>query len=170
MYEVTDINLMLKSLLPDNVNVKFTIDIFRLKSVLKTNQVLKFTRRSFFSTFLGFTQYHSGPLNDIEGFVQVIPGTHIDNKLLKITGIDKVRSKYDCVNGSIVNGLREPIVYSFALNKFPDHKIYKEPKIKLFKKLNKHVLSQITFYLEDDDHKPVDFSRETIFFCQLIKI
>ena len=29
----------------------------------------------------------------------------------------------------------------------------------------------ITFYLEDDDHKPVDFNGETISFtCQLIKI
>ena len=29
----------------------------------------------------------------------------------------------------------------------------------------------ITFYLEDDDHKPIDFNGETISFtCQLIKI
>ena len=29
----------------------------------------------------------------------------------------------------------------------------------------------MTFYFEDDDHKPVDFNNETISFtCQLIKI
>ena len=40
-----------------------------------------------------------------------------------------------------------------------------------FSKLNKSVLSHITFYLEDDDHKPVDFHNETLSFtCQLIKI
>ena len=52
-----------------------------------------------------------------------------------------------------------------------DVKQNKEPRVKLFKKVNKSVLSHITFYFEDDDHKPVDFNNETISFtCQLIKI
>ena len=52
----------------------------------------------------------------------------------------------------------------------PVIKIYKEPKIKFFKK-NKRVLSHITFYLEDDDCKSVNCNGETISFtCQLIKI
>ena len=70
-----------------------------------------------------------------------------------------------------MNGVKEPILFSFSLDKPPVHKIYKEPKVKLFKKINKSVLSHITFYLEDDDHKSVDFNNETILFtCQLIKI
>ena len=79
--------------------------------------------------------------------------------------------KCNFIQGSIVNGIREPILYSFALNSPPNHKIYKEPRIKLPKKINKSVLSHITFYFEDDDHKPVDFNNGTISFtCQLIKI
>ena len=70
-----------------------------------------------------------------------------------------------------MNGTREPILYSFALDQPPSHKIYEEPKVKLFKKLNKSVLSHITFYLEDDEYKAVDFNGEMISFtCQLIKI
>ena len=43
--------------------------------------------------------------------------------------------------------------------------------MKLYKKVNKSVLSHITFYLEDDDYKPDDFNGEKISFtCQLIKI
>ena len=39
---------------------------------------------------------------------------------------------------------------------------------KLFAKVNKSVLSHITFYLEDDDHKPVGFDNEIVrFTCQL---
>ena len=68
-----------------------------------------------------------------------------------------------------MNGVREPILYSFALDKPPGLKIYKEPKIELFKRINKSVLSHITFYSEDDDHKAFDFNGETIrFTCQLI--
>ena len=47
--------------------------------------------------------------------------------------------KCDCFNGSIVNGVREPILYSFSLDKPTRHKVYKEPRIKLFKKVNKSV-------------------------------
>ena len=40
-----------------------------------------------------------------------------------------------------------------------------------FLKKNKRVLSHPTFYLDDDDYKPVDFNGETISFtCQVIKI
>ena len=53
----------------------------------------------------------------------------------------------------------------------PGYKIYREPRVKLFKKINKSVLSHITFYFEDVGHKPGDFNNETISFtCQLIKI
>ena len=72
---------------------------------------------------------------------------------------------------SIVNGLREPILYSFAREKPPLYKIHNQPRVKFLKKINKSVLSHITFYLEDDNHKPVDFNIETIgFTCELKKI
>ena len=37
--------------------------------------------------------------------------------------------------------------------------------------INKSVMSHITFYLGEDDHKPVDFNNKTVSFtCQLIKM
>ena len=171
IYEVVDLNNTLKYILPDNVKINVTIDDVRLKSNLKNNQTLNFTEKSFFYTILGFTQSHSYPLDDIEGFYQLIPGSYKSDKPINITGIDKIHLKCDCIQGSIVTGIREPVLYSFALDQPPGHKLYKEPKVKLFKKINKSVLSHITFYLEDDDYNPVDFNNETISFtCQLIKI
>ena len=101
----------------------------------------------------------------------MIAGLYKSDKPINITGFDRVHLKCDCIQGSIVNGVREPILFSFALSSPPGQKIYKEPRVKLFKKVNKSVLSHITFYFEDDDHKPVDFQGDTISFtCQLIKI
>ena len=171
IYEVVEINNTLKHILPDNIKVNITIDDIRLKSNLEINQTLIFTSKSFFHTILGFTQSHQGPLNDIEGFYQILPGSYEGNKPINLTGIDKVHLKADCIQGSIVSGVREPILFSFALSSPPGHKIYKEPRFKLFKKINKSVLSHITFLFEDDDHKAVDFNGETASFtCQLIKI
>ena len=171
IYEVVDLNNTLKHILPNNVKVNITIDDIRLKSNLKINQTLIFTERSFFYSILGFTQSRSYPLNDIDSHYQLIAGSYKSDKPINITGIDKIHLKCDCIQGSIVNGIREPILYSFALSSPPGHKLYKEPRIKLFKKINKSILSHITSYFEDDDHKPVDFNNETISFtCQLIKI
>ena len=171
IYNIVDSNKTLKNILPNNVKINITIDERKYKTDLKINQILLFTNRSFFYTILGFTQSHQGPLNDIEGFYQIIPGSYKSDKPINITGIDKVHLKCDCIDGSIMNGTREPILYSFALDQPPGHKIYKAPKVKLFKKINKSVLSHITFYLEDDDYRPVDFNNEIVLFtCQLIKI
>ena len=153
------------------MKISVTIDDKIYKTNLKSNQTLIFTNNSFFYTILGFTQSHSYPLDDIEGFYQLIAGSYKSKKPIKITGIDKVHLKCDCIQGRIMNGIREPILYIFALDQPPNHKILKEPKIRLFKKINKRVLSHITFYLEDDDYKPVDFNNEIVSFtCQLIKI
>ena len=171
IYNIVDLNKTLKNILPNNVKISITVDELKYKTDLKINQTLIFTNKSFFYTILGFNQSHQGPLNDIEGFYQILPGSYKSDKPINITGIDKVRLKCDCIDGSIMNGIREPILYSFSLDQPPGHKIYKEPKVKLFKKINKSILSHITFYLEDDDYKSVDFNNETIsFICQLIKI
>ena len=171
IYEIVDLNNTLNHILPNNMKINVTIDDIRLKSNLKINQTLIFTERSFFYTILGFTQSRSYPLDDIDSHYQLIAGSYISNRPINITGIDKIHLKCDCIQGSIVNGIREPILYSFALSSPPGHKIYKEPRVKLFKKVKKSVLSHITFYLEDDDYKPVDFNNEIVSFtCQLIKI
>ena len=104
-YEVVDINNTLKHILPDDVKVSVTIDDIRLKSILKTNQTLIFTEKSFFYTILGFTQSRSYPLDDIDGFYQLIAGSYKSDKPINITGSDKIHLKCDCIQGSIVNGI-----------------------------------------------------------------
>ena len=75
IYEITDINTTLNYILPNNVKVTITIDDIRLKSILKMNQTLMFTKKSFFDTILGFLESHSYPIQDIDGFYQLIVGS-----------------------------------------------------------------------------------------------
>ena len=119
----------------------------------------------FFHSKSAFTQSHSGHLNDRpQGKNQKIPEIYKSEKSNNITGIHKFHLKCDSVNGSILYGVPEHILFSFASDKPPGHKIYKEPRIKFFRKVKQHVLSRITFYLEDDEHKPINFNGETISF------
>ena len=107
--QISDINNALKNILPDNVKISVTIDERRYKSNLEINQTLIFTKKSFFYTILGFTQSQSYPIDDIDGFYQLIAGLYKSNKPINITGTDKVHLKCDCFDGSTVNGVREPI-------------------------------------------------------------
>ena len=77
-YEVVDLNNTLKKILPDNVKVSLTTDDtrFQLKSNLKKNQTLIFTKKSFFYTIFGFTRSHSYPLDDKNWFHQLIAGSY----------------------------------------------------------------------------------------------
>ena len=170
-YEMVDLNNALKYILPNNVKVNVTKDGVRAKSIKKLTHSPNFTEKSFFYTILDLTRYHSYPSDDIEGFYQLIAGSYKSAKPINLTGTDKLHLKCDCSQGSIVNGTAEPILYSYALSSPTCHRIYKQPEIKLFKKINKSVLSHITFYLEDDDHKSFSFNGETsTFTMQMIKI
>ena len=149
----------------------FTIDDFGSKSNLQFIQTLITFEKSLFYKIIGFTQSLLGVLGDIDEIFQLIPGGYKSDKPVNFTGMDKTHLKYDCINGSIVNGIREPIFFSFPLDQPARHKIQKEPGIELFKNVNEPILPHISFYLEDNNHKSIDFNGETISFtCQLIKI
>ena len=128
---------MIKSLLPKKLKVNITIDDNRLRPNLTTKKTRRFTEESFFYILLVFTLSHSRPQGDIGGFVQLIPGSYKSDKPKKITASDKIHLKCNFSNGSIARGFSEPILYFFTLISHPVHKIYKKPRMKLFKKMNK---------------------------------
>ena len=160
VYELVDINRIMKQKLSDSAfEFEFNIeaDTISMKSVLTTSNPINFNSK--LNELLGFTNTH------------YIEGTHISEKPVMITTTDKVHLKCDCVDGSIVNGIRKQILFSFNLSAPPGYKIIKEPIIILYKKINKTRLDSIQFFLEDNNHNPVDFNGETLTFTiQIIKI
>ena len=160
VYELVDINRIIKHKLSDSdFEFEFNIeaDTISMKSVLPTSNLIYFISK--LNELLGFT---------MEYYKQ---GVHISEKPVMITTTDKVHLKCDCVDCSIVNGIREQILFSFNLSAPPGYKIIKEPNIILYKKINKTRLDSIQFFLEDNNHNPVDFNSETLTFTiQIIKI
>ena len=70
--------------------------------------------------------------------------------------------KTDVIDGSILSGVRHPLFCSFVLEKPPGYKVFCEAKTIQNKKLKESVLNTITFYLEDDVDKEVNFKVETL--------
>ena len=90
---------------------------------------------------------------------------------MNLSTIKKIHLKYDAIDGSIVNGLRQPILFIFVLEKPAGCKVFCDPETKHYKKINEFVLNTITSYLENDNYKKVDFNGKTLTFTlQTIKI
>ena len=126
---------MIKSLLPKKVKVNITVDDISIRSNLITNKTIRFNKKSFLCTLLGFTQSHSGPPGDLEGFIQMTPGKYKSNRPINIKGILEIHLECAFFNGSIVNGIREQFLNSFVFISPPGHKKLEEPRIKLFQKI-----------------------------------
>ena len=131
---------------------------------------LRFNKKLFFHTFLGFTPYWDyKPTNAIHAYS---PGVYFSDKIiLNLKTINKNHLKCDCIDGSIQDGVRQSILFIFILDKPPGYKVICQLETIRYKKRNKSVLNTITFYLEDDNDQEVNFNGETMTFTlQMIKI
>ena len=148
---------------PSNV-IDIEYDDITMKTKLVVNSgiiAIRFDEKSFFSTVLGFTA----------GWDYKHYNKYISQKIVNLSNTNKIHLKCDVIDGSVASGLRQPILYSFVLDKLPGYKVFSEPETIHYKKINKSVLNAITFYLEDNDHKETNFNGETLTFkLQMIKI
>ena len=125
----------------DDLNKKTKLILTRSGSTFGT---LRFDIKSFFNTLLGFAPYWNyKPTNAI--FADA-PGVYTSDKIiLTLNTIDKIHLKCDVYDGSIQDGVRQPILFSFVLDKPSGYKVFCEPETVHYKKVNKSFLTTITF-------------------------
>ena len=70
---------------------------------------------------------------------------YTSEKIMMLIRIDKVHLQCDNIDGSVVNSLRKPILYSFVLDKPPGYKVFPEPETVHYKEMSKSVLDTIFF-------------------------
>ena len=121
---------------------------------------IRFDEFSFFSFILGFTpHWNYKHYNE-----------YIIQKIVNLSSTSKIRLNSDGINGSVVNEIRDPILFSFVLDKPAGYKVFCEPETIRYKRLNKPVLNTITFYLENNNKEEGDFNQEKLTFTlQMIK-
>ena len=96
----------------DSHSITIQFDDITMKSKLVVNTKLiaiLFHEKSFLSVIFGFTPHwdykHSNE--------------YICQKVIILSKIDKVPLKYNIIDGSLVNGIQEPILFNFILDKPP---------------------------------------------------
>ena len=141
---------------PSNVLVIEYDDITKkTKLVIKNGIIAKrFDEKSFFSTILGFTP----------GWEDKHYNEYTSGKIVSLNSTNKTQLKCDCIVGSVLSGIRQPILFSFVIDKPSGYKVFCEPETIHYKKINESVFNTIKFYLENYDIEDVDFNGETLTF------
>ena len=150
----------------DDLNKKTKLNLTRFGS---TFGMLRFDKNSFFKTFLGFK-----PLWDYKptnAFIADDLGVYTSDKIILYLNTKKNHLNSDCIDGSVQDGVRQPILLSFVLDKPSGYNVFCQPETIYYKKINKSALRTLTFYLEDNNNEDVDFNGETLTFTlQMIKV
>ena len=146
----------------DSFIIERDINTMKTKLIVGSEiNTLRFDEKSFFNTILGLAPYWDYKNHN----------EYVGEKIINLSSTNKIHLKSDVIDGSVVNGIRQPILFSFVLDKLPGYKVFCEPETIHYKKINKSVLNTVTFYLEDDSDKEVNFNQETLTFTlQMIKI
>ena len=169
IYTFKDISEVLSNLLQSEYNGEINKIVIEYDDIaMKTKLVvrpgiiaIRFDEKSFFSTILCFTSRW-----DYKHY-----NKYISQKLVNLSSTNKIHLKFDVIDGSLQDGIRQTILFSFVLEELSGYKVFCETETIHYKKIDKSVLNTIPFYLEDDNNEEVDFNGETLTFTlQMIKI
>ena len=139
----------------NSVDNEFDDITMKTKLVVRPDIIAtRFDEKLFFSTILGFN-----PHWDYEHYKE-----YISQKIVNLSSTNQIHLKNDVFDGSVVNGLKQPILYDFVLDKPASYKIFSKPETIHYIKVNKSVLNTITFYLEADNDEEVNFNGGTLTF------
>ena len=88
-------------------------------------------------------------------------GVFTIEKILNLGKTDKIHLECDCFDGSLANGIRQPIIFSFDSDKLSGYKIFCQPEKIDYEKINKSVLNTITVYTENNNNEKINLKGES---------
>ena len=117
------------------LRIEYDNNSMKTKLVLSPFAMLRFNEISFLNTLSGFTSFWDyKPTKTIHADSR---GVYTSEKNFKLISIQKIHLKSDVINGSVVNGIQEPMLFSILLDKPHGYKVSSEPEtIHFLKKVN----------------------------------
>ena len=113
---------------PSNViDTEYDDITMKIKLVVKNGILsIRFNEKSFFCTILGF----------FSGWDYKHYNKYTSQKIVNLGNTNKIHSKCDVIDGSVVNVLRQHTLFSFVLDKKPGYKVFCQPETVPYKKSN----------------------------------
>lgn len=156
-YEIITINEYIQKQLAKNNHPKaFNIEAndITLKCVIhieKPNVQILFNHNQSLNKLLGFRK------DIIEG-----AGEHEGENIVDILSVNSILVNCDIIEGSYLNGMQEPVLYSFFPDVPPGYKMNEKPNTVIYLPVTIPTINSIHIWLTDQNHKPLNLRGETI--------
>lgn len=161
-YEIESLNDEIQNLMRSNGDwdaanndyyISVSANTSTLKSIVDVTNVsykIDFTIENSIRTILGF---NSSTLSR---------GHNISDSIVNILDFSSIFVNCDCINGSYVNGISAPVIYSFGPKVSPGYRIVESPVNLVYLPLNRKILSEFSIWITDHAGRFIDFRGETI--------
>jgi len=151
-YEIDDINKVLQSALGRD-NIKLTANNNLLRSVIKSNYYIDFTKDYSIGSVLGFPK--STPILE----KNII---HTSPESVNIIKVNAINLTCNIIKGAYRDGVNEHVLHTFYPTVPPGFKIVEKPHNLVYLPVNTSHISDIVLNVLDQDGNIVDFRGELI--------
>ena len=76
--------------------------------------------------------------------------------------VNSILTHCDVITGSIVDGVRQPVIFHCSPNVAPGSKIVSEPVNPIYLPVSIDVISELNIWMTDQDNKLLDLQEEKI--------
>jgi len=108
---------------------------------------------------------HNQSLNKLLGFKWGIIegiGEHEGENIVDILSVNSILVNCDIIEGSYLNGVQEPVLYSFFPDVPPGYKMNEKPNTVVYLPVTIPAINSIHIWLTDQNLKPLNLRGETI--------
>src|SRR6267154_1556845 len=161
-YEIESLNDEIQKLMQmngdwDSTNNTFYITTAANTSTLKSN--IYISEAGYQVDFI-----IDNSIRSILGFNPMIlsQGFHKSDNIVNIIDFNSIFVNCDCINGSYVNGMSSPVIYSFGPKVSPGYRIVESPVNLVYLPVNRKTISEFSVWITDQEGRPIDFRGENI--------
>ena len=150
-YEIYAINAEIERQIPNNaVTVKPNKNTLQSILTIAANYLVDFTIPNCLATVLGFEPkvYKEGVTNS--------------QNIVNILRVNSILVNTNIITGSYLKGKQVPIIYDFFPYVRPGDKIVSAPKNLIYVPVTVNVISLMTCWMTDQDHRPINLRGEQL--------
>ena len=122
------------------------------------NWYVEFPKKNSLGKVLGFDSqvYHY----QVDQFGNPLP--HISEKIVNILSVNSILVHCDMISGSMVDGVKSPVIFNYSPNVAPGSKIVADPAKPIYLPVSKDTINELNIWVSDQDNKLLDLQGEKI--------
>ena len=87
---------------------------------------------------------------------------YISEKIVNILSVNSILVHCDMISGSMVDGVKSPVIFNYSPNVVPGSKIVGDPVKPIYLPVSKDVINELNIWVSDQDNRLLDLQGEKI--------